>query len=140
MVRNQHRDPGIVAISPKPTPNSARADPTDICEPLNSRAQRTGSLIEIVQQYLSLSRLRQRLLGSEHQIRGRYTLLEFFDPTRGGLSNPFWEARHVNGTGVAATNQSESMNAASDLGHHHVSNYQNATPFETRRILDSHSA
>jgi hypothetical protein len=57
-------------------------------------------------------------LGCEHQIRDRATLLELFDAARSAVANPFWEARHVNGTGFAATTHSGSMNAASDLGQH----------------------
>jgi hypothetical protein len=56
-----------------------------------------------MQQYLSLPCLRQRLLGGEHKIRRRATLLEFFDAARGGLSDPFGEPRYVNGTRLAAT-------------------------------------
>jgi hypothetical protein len=103
MVRNQHGNPGVVAIAAEPTPNGARRDSTDLCEPLYSRAQRTASLLKIVQQHLSLSRLCQRLLGRKYQIGNRSPLLKLFDAARRGLANPFGETRHVNGTGFAAT-------------------------------------
>jgi hypothetical protein len=55
-----------------------------------------------VQQYLSLSRLCQRLLRCEYQIGDWATLLDPFDAARCGLANAFGEARHVNSTGFAA--------------------------------------